>query len=170
MAAITICTDLGAPPKWSLSLFPLFPHLFAMKWRDRMPRSLFFECWVLSQLFPFPLSLSSRGIPPLSLHIPMNKHICTRLPKSSHEGSLSQVNKIQRFVLVCIPLLLHLFYTEANISRNVIKGVDFTNNPPSLIFRCAMFSCWRMLWNSVRVSEMGTMQGSLSSWNLVGSS
>ena len=27
------------PPKWSLSLFPLFPHLFAMKWWDQMPWS-----------------------------------------------------------------------------------------------------------------------------------
>ena len=32
-----------------------------MKWRDWMPWSLFFECWVLSQLFHSPLSLSSRG-------------------------------------------------------------------------------------------------------------
>ena len=31
MAAITICSDFGAP-KNSQSLFPLFPHLFAMKW------------------------------------------------------------------------------------------------------------------------------------------
>ena len=30
----------------------------AMKWWDRMPWSLFFECWVLSQLFHSPLSLS----------------------------------------------------------------------------------------------------------------
>ena len=30
MAAVTICSDFGAP-KNSLSLFPLFPHLFAMK-------------------------------------------------------------------------------------------------------------------------------------------
>ena len=36
------------PPKRSLSLFPLFPHLFAMKWWDQMPWSSFFECWVLS--------------------------------------------------------------------------------------------------------------------------
>ena len=35
-------------------------HLFAMKWWDQMPW-LFFECWVLSQLFRFPLPLSSRG-------------------------------------------------------------------------------------------------------------
>ena len=27
-------------------------HLFAMKWWYRMPWSLFFECWVLSELFP----------------------------------------------------------------------------------------------------------------------
>ena len=47
--------------------FPLFPHLFAMKWWDQMPWFLFFECWVLSQLFHSPLSRSSRGyLVPLS--------------------------------------------------------------------------------------------------------
>ena len=30
----------------SLSLFPLLPHLFAMKWWGQMLWSLFFECWV----------------------------------------------------------------------------------------------------------------------------
>ena len=35
--------------------------LFAMKWWDQMPWSLFFECWVLSQPFHSPLPLSSRG-------------------------------------------------------------------------------------------------------------
>ena len=43
-----------SPPKQSLSLFPLFPHLFPMKWWDLMPWSSFFECWVLSQLFHSP--------------------------------------------------------------------------------------------------------------------
>ena len=37
------------------------PHVFAMKWWDRMPWSSFFECWVLSQLFHSPLSPSSKG-------------------------------------------------------------------------------------------------------------
>ena len=32
-----------------------------MKWWDQMPWSSFSECWVLSQLFHSPLSLSSRG-------------------------------------------------------------------------------------------------------------
>ena len=45
----------------SVSLFPLFSHLFVMKWQDQIPWSLFFECWVLSQLFHSPLSLSPRG-------------------------------------------------------------------------------------------------------------
>ena len=31
MAAVTICSDFGAPQKLSLPLFPLFPHLLAMK-------------------------------------------------------------------------------------------------------------------------------------------
>ena len=31
MTAVTICSDFGAPQNKSLSLFSLFPHLFAMK-------------------------------------------------------------------------------------------------------------------------------------------
>ena len=54
MAVVTVYSDFGAQES-SLSLFPLFPHLFAMKWWHWMPWSLSFECWVLSQLF----SLSS---------------------------------------------------------------------------------------------------------------
>ena len=42
MAAVTICSDFGTQEN-SLSLFPLFLHLFAMKWWDRMLWSLFFE-------------------------------------------------------------------------------------------------------------------------------
>ena len=59
MAAVTICSDFGAHQ--NLLLFPLFPHLFAMKWWDHMPKSSFSRCWILSQLFHSPLSLSSRG-------------------------------------------------------------------------------------------------------------
>ena len=44
-----------------LSLFPLFPHLFTMKWWDRVLWSSFLGCWVLSQLFHSPFSFSSRG-------------------------------------------------------------------------------------------------------------
>ena len=60
MAAVTICSDFGNQEN-KVSLFPLFPHLFAMKWWDQMPWSLFSECRALSQLFDSPLSLSSRG-------------------------------------------------------------------------------------------------------------
>ena len=55
MAAVTICSDFGAQENKSLSLFLLFPHLFAMKWWDQMPWSSFFECWVLNQFFHSPL-------------------------------------------------------------------------------------------------------------------
>jgi len=49
------------PRKIKSGIVSIFPHLFVMKWRDWMPWSSFFECWVLSQLFHFPLSPSSRG-------------------------------------------------------------------------------------------------------------
>ena len=39
MAAVTICSDFADPPKKSLSLFPLFPHLFTKKWWDNHFRS-----------------------------------------------------------------------------------------------------------------------------------
>ena len=48
-----------SPRKLTLSLLPLFSHLFAVKGWDQMPWSYFF--WVLSQLFHSALSLSSRG-------------------------------------------------------------------------------------------------------------
>ena len=60
MAAVTICSDFGAQEN-EVCQFPLFPHLFAMKWWDWMPWSYIFECWVVSQVFHSPLSLSSRG-------------------------------------------------------------------------------------------------------------
>ena len=79
MAAITICSDFGAQ-KISLTLFPLFPHLFPMKWWDRMPWSLFSECWALSQLFHSPLSPSSRLFSPSSLSaIRVVSSTCLRL-------------------------------------------------------------------------------------------
>ena len=61
MAAVTIHSDFGAQENKVCHCFPLFPHLFSMKWLDQMPWSYFFECWVLSQLFNSSLSLSSRG-------------------------------------------------------------------------------------------------------------
>ena len=38
-----------------------------MKWWNRIPWSLFFECWVLSQLFHSPLSLSRGSLAPLHM-------------------------------------------------------------------------------------------------------
>ena len=59
MAEVTICNDFGAPEN-SLTLFPLFPHLFPMKWWDRMPWSSFSECWVLNQVFHSSFSFIKR--------------------------------------------------------------------------------------------------------------
>ena len=73
MAAVTIHSDSGAQEN-SLSLLPLFPHLFAMKWWYWMTWSLFFDCWILSKLFHSPLSLPSRRSPIIPyLHSLMEK-------------------------------------------------------------------------------------------------
>ena len=53
MAAVTICSDFGAQEN-SLSLFPLFPHLSAMKWEG--PDTMILVFWMLSFKPSFSLS------------------------------------------------------------------------------------------------------------------
>ena len=71
-------TVILEPKKIKSVTVSIVSPLFAMKWWDQMPRSSFFECWVLSQLFEcwvlsqlfhFPLSFSSRGFQEL---VPVN--------------------------------------------------------------------------------------------------
>ena len=59
MAIVTIYSEFEVQEN-SLSLFPLFPHLFAMKWWDQMSWSQFSEGWVLSQLFHSPFTFIKR--------------------------------------------------------------------------------------------------------------
>ena len=46
------------PPKIVCHCFHCFPIYLPWSWWDQMPWSQFSECWVLSQLFHSPLSLS----------------------------------------------------------------------------------------------------------------
>ena len=61
MAAVTICSDFGAPQNKVSQCFHCFP--IYLPWSDGTGCHdlSFFECWVLSQLFHSPLSLSSRS-------------------------------------------------------------------------------------------------------------
>ena len=56
MAAVTIHSDFGAQEEKNLSLLPLFPLLFAMKWWDWMPWSWFVFFLMLSFKPAFSLS------------------------------------------------------------------------------------------------------------------
>ena len=75
MAAVTICSDFG-PPKSSQLLFPLFPHLFAMKWWDQMPWSSFFFYISIEMLKFFQILLYC-------------KHICWYCPYSCLNRALA---------------------------------------------------------------------------------
>ena len=106
MAAITICSDFGAPKNQSLTLFPLFPHLFPMKWWDWMPWSSFSECWTLSQLFHSPFLLSSRGF-----WVPLHFPFC-------HKGGvicISEVIDISPGNLDC-----SLCFFQSSVSHDVL--------------------------------------------------
>ena len=52
---VTICSDFRAPQN-KVCHFPLFSHLFAMKWWNWMPWSSFSECWVLASFFHSPFT------------------------------------------------------------------------------------------------------------------
>ena len=54
MAAVTICSDLGAQKNKVWQCFHCFPIYFPWS-GNRMPWSSFSECWALSQLFHSPL-------------------------------------------------------------------------------------------------------------------
>ena len=61
MAAVTICSDFGAQKNKVWHRFHCFPIYFPRSDVTRFLEFKFSECWVLSQLFHSPLSLSSRG-------------------------------------------------------------------------------------------------------------
>ena len=61
VTAVTIHSDFGAQEGKIHCCFNFFPIYLTMKWWDRRPWSLFFECWVLCQLFHSPLTPSSRS-------------------------------------------------------------------------------------------------------------
>ena len=60
MAAITICSDFGAQKTKVLTLSTVSPSI-SHEVMGSHAMILVFECWILSQPFQSPLSLSSRG-------------------------------------------------------------------------------------------------------------
>ena len=66
MATVTICSDFGTQENKVCHCFHCFP--IYLPWSDGTISS-FSECWVLSQFFHSPLSLSSRGSL-VTLHFP----------------------------------------------------------------------------------------------------
>ena len=64
MATVTICNDFETQENKVLSLFLFFPHLFALKWWDQIPSSLFFECLSLNS---FLLSYYGPWVPGASM-------------------------------------------------------------------------------------------------------
>ena len=92
-------------------MFPLFTHLFAMKWWDQMPWSSFFECWVLSQLFHSSLSLSLRGslVPPRCLPLEW-EHL--------HIWGCWYFSQQYWFQLVIPPVVFHMMYSTYKLKKH----------------------------------------------------
>ena len=69
MAAVTICSDFGAPQNKVWHCFHYSPIYFPWSDGPRCHNLKFFECWVSSQLFHPPLSPSKRLFSSSSLSV-----------------------------------------------------------------------------------------------------
>ena len=136
MAAITICSDFGAP-KNSLTLFPLFLHLFPMKWWDWMPWSSFSECWVLSQLFHSPFSLASRGFLVLL-----------------HFSAIRVVSSAYLRLLIFLPaILLPAFISSSPDFGCSIKCLEGCLTRMGSKVSCFCFYCYYVFWHTAFLSN-----------------
>ena len=84
----SLSTVVLEPKKIKSVTVSTFSPSFARKWWDWMSWFSFFECWVLSQLFHSPLSLSSRGS--LGLDEPQGKPKNTGVSYLEYSLSLLQ--------------------------------------------------------------------------------
>ena len=131
MAVVTICR------KESLLLFPLFPHLFAMKWWGRMPWSSFFECWVLSQLFQFPYkvvtfsALRNRFSSLATHHMAYRTSLIMDWTRFSSSGIAVLTTEPQgRFILkdsycCLVAKSVWLFATPWTVARQTLLSMEF---------------------------------------------
>ena len=116
MAAVTICSDFGAPQNKVWLCF----HCFPMKWWDKMPWSSFSECWDLSQLFHSLLSLSSRSFLVYRITI------------------FSVVLKPRRMSSVCVCVCVCVFHRKFHrkLQGNVQGGPKHTSQSSPVLTSC----------------------------------
>ena len=140
-------------------MFPLFPHLFAMKWWDWMPWSLFFEYWILSQLFHSPLSLSSRDSQESS-PTPQFKSISSLVLSFLYGPTLSHLYMItgktialtwRTFVDKVMSLLFNMLSSLVItfLPRNKNLLISWLQSPSAVILEPPLLS-FVILWNQYK--------------------
>ena len=102
MAAVTICSDFGVQKNKVCHCFPSICH--EVMGPDVM--ILVSECRVLIQLFPSPLSLSSRGSLVLLYLLPLGGVICIseviHISPSNHDSTLCFIQPSVSHDILCI--------------------------------------------------------------------
>ena len=127
MAAVTICSDFGTP-KSSLTLFPLFPHLFTMKWWDQIV--MIFVFWMLS--FKPTSSLSSFTF-------------IKRLFSSSLLSAIRVVSSACLRLLIFLPAILIPACSNFQIYHKTVLTIMFYITPLIQILLNLKWSCLAFL-------------------------
>ena len=108
-----------------------------MKWWDPISWSLFFECWILIQLFHSPLSLSSRDpLLPL-LFLPWVVVICVSEVIITHSVFLVYFSTQQALCAFCMPCgILICGYRHKPDPVPVLTDTTFQRKTDSMHDRC----------------------------------
>ena len=154
MAAVTIYSDFGTPQS-SLWLFPLFCCLFAVKWWDWMPWSLFF--WMLSLEPAFSLSSLT---------------FIKRLFSSSSLSALRMVSSVYLRLLIFLPAVLIPLYASSSPAFCMMYSAYKLNKQgdkihpwcspfpvlkqsvPCLVLTVTSWPAYWFLWRQVRWSDI----------------
>ena len=120
-----------SPRKENLSLFPLFPHLLAMKWRDWVPWSIF---WMLSFKPGFYLL----------------SHALKRLFSSSSLFAIRVVSSAYLRLLISLPASLTTACESSSLSFHVMCSVYMLNKQGDNIQLVLLSQFWTSQFFHVR--------------------
>ena len=127
MAAVTICSDFGAPKNKVWHCFPIY-----LPWSDGTGcYDLFSECWALSQLFHSSLSLSSRGS--LVLHF-------------LHKGGVKiPLDYWTLFVFLCVMFFYARLWPGYSLSGTPAGSTLYSPPPVIISLHCLVFHILKSL-------------------------
>ena len=145
-----------SPKKQSLTLFPLFPHLFAMKWWDQMPWSSFYSFLFNHKLVYSGYILVQAAIKKLTEWLNRNLSLTVlKAEKFNIKMLINWVPSLQMDIFLSCPHISEVSEDSSLIShhQSSISWPDYIPKSPSpniitLGIKDSTYECWRNTFSS----------------------